>query len=566
MKNFQFLILATMFLFLGKESISQVYVAPRNYGQQHHRLTEDSSNHLPLLGDTILYSNITRGGAMLVVDTGNLTRYGVYYLIAGAWRPLIDNNNINDYLGDYHEQDGNTRGVDAVLGTNDNFALLFETNNTVAGRFTNDGNLLLNTTNNTHKLRVNGTTRFDGSSSYLESTTGGRILLRHSADNDTLIEMRVSSGDSSGSLSLYNSSNAKTIMFTGGSGHNYINNTGNTLIGTTTSEVPYKLLTNGAVKNIGNYELNSGKLTFNNASTGILIDGLTFTNKKITIGKDNSGGGVSNVTTIGFSNTLGTSVLTFINGNDNNTSGTSAGAQTIIGWDNRFTTTAPYTIAIGSGNRILNMTDVSNNNDGRFVLGNNDSLRHDYSSIIGSGVVSTAKNQFIIGDSRNNADLQGYKEFWIGNGVNSRNISQNAFDVMISSSNAGLDSTNRKGGALTLQAGASSGNMTAQDIMFRTSTATASGNTPQTQSTRWWIKGETGTLSNISTPVGTPIQYTQSTTRFTRPIPAMTQAQRDAITPQAWEKVICTDCTADDASTGVEQTWNPNTTSWKNHW
>lgn len=564
MKNLKFLI-GIIILFLAKTSFSQVYVAPRNYGQQHHRLSMDSSSHLPLLNDTLLLTNVTRNGAILVVDTGNVTKFGVYYLIQGAWRPLIDNNNINDYLGDYHEQNGNTRGLDGVIGTNDNFALLFETNNTIRGRFTNDGNFLINTTNNTHKIRVNGTGRFDGSSSYSEWTTGGRYLLRHTFDNDTLIEMRVASTDSSGAFSIYNAVNTKTIYFTGGAGNNYINNTGSTLIGTTTPEATFKLLLNGNFKSIGNYELNTGKLTFNNAANGIIIDGITFTTKKTRIGAGNTGGG-SLTSIVGYSNILSSNNIIYILGDDNNTSGANAAAQLIVGWANRFGVIAPYTTAIGSNNFIGSMTDASNTNDGRFVIGNNDSLVHDFSALIGSGIKSTAKNQLVIGDCRNNTSAQGFKEIWIGGGVYNRNQSQSPFDVLLSTSNAGLDSTDRTGADFTLQAGAGSGNALPADIKFNTSTAGASGNTIQTQSTRWWIKGETGTLSNIASPVGTPIQYVQSTTRFTRPIPAMTQAQRDAITPQAWEKVICIDCTANDASTGVEQTYNPNTTSWKNHW
>lgn len=47
--------------------------------------------------------------------------------------------------------------------------------------------------------------------------------------------------------------------------------------------------------------------------------------------------------------------------------------------------------------------------------------------------------------------------------------------------------------------------------------------------------------------------------------PRMTQAQRDAIsTPAAGLTIFCTDCTANDASTGVLQTFNG--TTWKNHW
>ena len=44
----------------------------------------------------------------------------------------------------------------------------------------------------------------------------------------------------------------------------------------------------------------------------------------------------------------------------------------------------------------------------------------------------------------------------------------------------------------------------------------------------------------------------------------MTTTERNAMTPEAGETIYCTDCTANDSSTGVLQTYNG--TTWKNHW
>jgi len=47
--------------------------------------------------------------------------------------------------------------------------------------------------------------------------------------------------------------------------------------------------------------------------------------------------------------------------------------------------------------------------------------------------------------------------------------------------------------------------------------------------------------------------------------PRMTTTQRDAISSPATGLIVfCTDCTASDASTGVNQTYNGST--WKNWW
>lgn len=69
--------------------------------------------------------------------------------------------------------------------------------------------------------------------------------------------------------------------------------------------------------------------------------------------------------------------------------------------------------------------------------------------------------------------------------------------------------------------------------------------------------------SNIAGPTFTDSVIINSTTGSLRP-PRMTQTQRDALTPTTGDTLFCTDCTANDASTGVIQTYNG--TAWKNHY
>lgn len=57
----------------------------------------------------------------------------------------------------------------------------------------------------------------------------------------------------------------------------------------------------------------------------------------------------------------------------------------------------------------------------------------------------------------------------------------------------------------------------------------------------------------------------QTTIATSKPFPAMTTSQRNAIASvQAGDGVYCSDCTASDASTGVAQIWNGS--AWKNFW
>lgn len=62
-----------------------------------------------------------------------------------------------------------------------------------------------------------------------------------------------------------------------------------------------------------------------------------------------------------------------------------------------------------------------------------------------------------------------------------------------------------------------------------------------------------GTNTNIKGD-GAPYIFAKYTSA-TRPIP-----------PTSWQHILCTDCTATDGSTGVEQMYNPNTATWKNLW
>jgi hypothetical protein len=62
-----------------------------------------------------------------------------------------------------------------------------------------------------------------------------------------------------------------------------------------------------------------------------------------------------------------------------------------------------------------------------------------------------------------------------------------------------------------------------------------------------------GTNSNLSGD-GAPFIFAKYTSAL-RPSPAL-----------SWQHITCTDCTATDGSTGVEQMYNPNTSTWKNLW
>ena len=97
----------------------------------------------------------------------------------------------------------------------------------------------------------------------------------------------------------------------------------------------------------------------------------------------------------------------------------------------------------------------------------------------------------------------------------------------------GIAKTDAIGGNLTINGGIGLGAGTSGDVIFGTATPTSSGTTIQTLTSRWYVKGSTGTLSNVVTPNASAQVQIDSTTQGFLP-PRMTTAQKNAIaTPAA---------------------------------
>jgi hypothetical protein len=92
--------------------------------------------------------------------------------------------------------------------------------------------------------------------------------------------------------------------------------------------------------------------------------------------------------------------------------------------------------------------------------------------------------------------------------------------------------TNIFGGDFSLAAGRGTGNATPGDLIFQTSTATTSGATLQTLTSRWFVKGGSGTLSNQASVLSTALIDMYSTTQGLK-VPVMTTAQKNAISNTA---------------------------------
>lgn len=257
---------------------------------------------------------------------------------------------------------------------------------------------------------------------------------------------------------------------------------------------------------------------------------------------------------------------------------TSKFAQVLVGWGNNVQ--GDEQIAIGEFNTIASGVDagnvvLGNNNTVNYsgsgtsrshpaAFGGNNQVLHQYSTAVGCGNITTGSRQYHLGNYQSNADAS-YRDYYLGiqrAGGDSRGIAYTPGTVNIHGAGAGYGNV-LEGSDIRLVSGLSTDSARRTKIILSTySKSNTANGTAQTRADRWFVYGDYGTFTNSSSYTGTALTYMQSTTQFTKPVPHMTQAQRDAITAEAWVMVICTDCLATDGSTGVVQVYNGST--WKN--
>ena len=139
------------------------------------------SGSFQVTGSTILSGSVTMqtltNTAQSDVLTYNSSTGRVYYTASNAFA--------DDF---YFKQNGNSFGTTAILGTNDNNALRFETNATTKMHIGTDGNVGINTTTPYGKFTVSGS---DGYLSYNDTDAAGN-LMQLSGSSDELIRNNIS--------------------------------------------------------------------------------------------------------------------------------------------------------------------------------------------------------------------------------------------------------------------------------------------------------------------------------------------------------------------------------------
>lgn len=228
----------------------------------------------------------------------------------------------------------------------------------------------------------------------------------------------------------------------------------------------FRYLTSTNTLNIGNSDI---KINASNigALTSVLIGGGTVGTQSVNIRGISAGNGG---TAIGISTTAGQLAIAL---------GVSV-------------TAGASSFALGS--------DVNVSGNAAVGIGNAIRVSHAGSVAIGRATTTTATGQFVVGSGGNNSST--ITDVFFGSGVQRGNpydaTPANGANYTIHGS--GALGTNFAGGNITIAGGKGTGSGTAGDVIFSTSTLLGSGSTLQALSPRWYVKGGTGRLGNVSSP------------------------------------------------------------------
>jgi hypothetical protein len=440
----------------------------------------------------------TPAQGLLVYDTGSATE-GLWFYNSGSnpgWQEVLTNSGSQSISGSI------TASAALITGTLTAQTLVVQTITS---------SILYSSGSNIFGNRLTDTQQFTGSVLITGSTvslTGGSFsgsganLYGIPASGITGLNLsRIATGSISASVNtditasfrLVNGSN--TLLNVTRDGYVWIGN------GTIANE-SYQLDVNGTTRVNGDLTLKD-RVIFDTLTKGIqLISGFPH-EPSILIGSQNSGYPTigNRHLMLGVANSINTSASMVTNiGFTNNLSAHTTGLSTVIGIFNTLGANAGtlYPLLIGGSNNFSPTTAIAGTPSG-LLIGTGNTSTFGTSAAIGWNNTVTAANQLIFGYSQNNVNTGGWTDVYFGTGVRSGNQNLLGKDVTINSSGAG-SGTDLTGGALILAGGKSTGAAISPDVIFATATTLTTGTTLQSLTNRWWVKGTSGTLSNVSNP------------------------------------------------------------------
>lgn len=343
---------------------------------------------------------------------------------------------------------------------------------------------------NGYRLDVDGHSRFSGDGDYNVEIGNSLSISRKS--NGRSIYRLSTNGDYSARFDLYDNNNNVITRLSGGTPSYMLTSFS---LGSELYE-GYKLDVTGATRLKNTVTLNES-LYFYNTNQGIYLNSHPYAGKCINIGYY-TGTYQSDHIKIGYylSGTTEDKRFLINQGYYNNMSHANHYA-TVIGTQNIMDTSDTYCQIVGSYNYLKYVPNTVSL--GNSIYGSNDSLTHQYSTIIGVNQATTETNQLILAQSHPNISQGGYNKIYFGTGPRSRQQYSNGSNIVINGSGAGY-ATDKTGGSVTLAAGRSTGAGLSPDLVFATATPTTSGSSLQSLTNRWYIKGGTGYLSNQISP------------------------------------------------------------------
>jgi hypothetical protein len=365
------------------------------------------------------------------------------------------------------------------------------------------------------------------------------------------------------------------------SGTNFIGATSNNSFRIRTNNIERMVVDSNGVAGIGITAPNTSSiLDITSTTKGLLIPRMTTTQRNA-ISTPATGLEIYNTTTNAFNHYNGSAWSATLS--ERNplylTYGTASNSINLISTGST-ATTADRGINIGQGNTVGNtdgiaigsVQTISSNNAiaigrGSTVSGLGISLGYSASaanglsiamngqsvSSTGSGIaigqaVSATTNELVIADA-----IYGTNNIYFGAGKQSTlAVVSKSYTI----NGTGGSGTNNDAGNITIAAGKGTGTGVPGDVILSTATAGSSGTTLQSLTQRWFVKGNTGTLSNVSTPQTNALLDLQSTSKGLK-LPVMTTSERDAVTWVTGDKgMVIINSTTSNVQWWDGATWN----------
>jgi hypothetical protein len=445
---------------------------------------------------------------LLVYDTGSVTE-GLWFYNAGSnpgWQEVLTNSGSQSILGSI------TASAALITGTLTAQTLVVQTITS---------SILYSSGSNIFGNRLTDTQQFTGSVLITGSTvslTGGSFsgsganLFNIPASGITGLNLsRIATGSISASV---NTDISSSFRLTSGS-NTLLNITrdGRTWIGAGTfADAAFQLDVNGTARVNGTLNVTSSLILENNTILFDIASGPTTTPLRIVrrstwgtpssieIGALNtniSSFAVGNLTVIGALNSYNDATHLILGFQNSLTVGTGR----ILGSNNTISTNNGLHLIFGDTNT---STALTNGEHPSIVIGRGNNTNGFWGGgLYGSGLRYYADRQIAFGGNSNSVNF-AVTDFFLGYGVRNENTSINSNNghgpnVSFNPSWAS-DTADKNGGNITIAGGRGTGTGSAGDVIFATSTPTTTGTTLQSLTNRWWVKGSSGTLSNVSNP------------------------------------------------------------------